>query len=198
MLRDEQLYSECYSMRDNLKFYGIPESKGEDCEALILEVCHAAGFELDSVSIVYTHRVGQYKKNSTRPIIVHFFHCKDRDLVWNVHRDIHQEQGMGVAEDYPAINAAHSKCFFPILTAAFNFRDPNNPAFWYKGRVIVGKLILNGKVTRWKSPLLNYYPCVFTVNDKKYNCMEQYLMRTKALHFKDTDIAAKLMQTDNP
>ena len=33
-----------------------------------------------------------------------------------------------------------------ILTAAYNFRYPNNQAFRYKGRVIIDKLILNGKV----------------------------------------------------
>ena len=49
-----------------------------------------------------------------------------------------------------------------------------------------------------ESPLSNHYPCVFTVNDYKYNCVDQYLTKTKALHFKDTDNAAKVMQAENP
>ena len=48
------------------------------------------------------------------------------------------------------------------------------------------------------SPLSNHYKCNFVVNGKKYNCVEQYLMASKALHFKDTDIAAQIMRTENP
>jgi hypothetical protein len=115
---------------------------------------------------------------------------------------------------------------YPIVDAAFNFKDPENPRLHYSAKIVIDKLIVNGVTytvdnlhelpkplrpefistpsnndtvlffTR-NSPLSNHFPCNFIVK-KHYNCMEQFIMESKALTFSDTDIASKIMQTDDP
>ena len=46
--------------------------------------------------------------------------------------------------------------------------------------------------------LSNHYLCEFTVEHTIYNCMTQYIMKRKALHFDDKDIECKVMLAINP
>jgi len=48
------------------------------------------------------------------------------------------------------------------------------------------------------SPLSNFYMSDFTVDNLKYNCLEQYLMREKAMLFNDHTMAGRIMTTDSP
>ena len=48
-----------------------------------------------------------------------------------------------------------------------------------------------------ESPLSNHYLCEFIVENTTYNYMELYIMKSKALHFDDTDIACKVMEAIN-
>ena len=48
------------------------------------------------------------------------------------------------------------------------------------------------------SPLSNHHEAPFIIDGVQYNCVEQYLMKGKALEFGDMDIAQKIMGTDNP
>ena len=45
--------------------------------------------------------------------------------------------------------------------------------------------------------LSNWYPSRFTVNGKEFSSMEQYMMYQKAVLFHDTEIAEKIMATDD-
>lgn len=46
--------------------------------------------------------------------------------------------------------------------------------------------------------LSNWYPSDFSIRDIEFSSMEQFLMYSKALLFKDTDVAQQIMQTHNP
>ena len=48
------------------------------------------------------------------------------------------------------------------------------------------------------SPLSNFFPSKFTVNDEKFNCGEQFLTVTKARLFGDTELVDKLFGTESP
>ena len=129
-----------------------------------------------------------------------------------------------VMEDYPAEIAEHRRRLFPVLNAAYKYRDPVNQDFRYRGQE---KLILNGSTytadTRATlpvhrrpenvatpsndttivffskdSPLSNHYPCQFTVANSMLNYAEQNIMKCKSLHFDDTDIGMKVMKATNP
>ena len=44
----------------------------------------------------------------------------------------------------------------------------------------------------------NWYASPFTIDDINYSCVEQYLMRRKAIFFNDDNIAQKIMKTEDP
>jgi ribA/ribD-fused uncharacterized protein len=136
-------------------------------------------------------------------------------------------QYVSVSEDYPPEIQDRQKQLYPILDAAYKYRDATKPEFRYSGYIALDKLILNGKVytidtlcnlpTHLQpekvaspsndttmlfftkaSPLSNHYPCSFVVSGVRYNCIEQYLMASKARKFDDTDTLVNIMKTDNP
>lgn len=53
----------------------------------------------------------------------------------------------------------------------------------------------------WKEEngfLSNWYTSPFTVEDINYSCVEQYIMRGKAVLFEDDEIEREIMSTNNP
>jgi hypothetical protein len=226
-LRESIIMAECHSRRDNLNFQGIPESRNEDCEFIVVCICQNAGLDIGSRVIVRAHRLGPFNRNRTRPIIVKFAHFKDREATWMSRRHIRSSQFVAVSEDFPEEIKERRKQLFPILNGAYAYRDPENPRFRFLAKLIVDKLVINGTVYTVNnldrlpeplrpenlatpsnddtvvfftkaSPLSNHHPCNFVVGKLQYNCVEQFLMNEKALHFHDTDIAAKIMRTSDP
>lgn len=47
-------------------------------------------------------------------------------------------------------------------------------------------------------PFSNWYKCNFNIGNVVFNCSEQALMYSKALSFKDTETAEKILKTKNP
>ena len=47
-------------------------------------------------------------------------------------------------------------------------------------------------------PFSNWYKCDFKIGNVTFNCSEQALMYSKALYFKDTKTAKKILKTKNP
>ena len=47
-------------------------------------------------------------------------------------------------------------------------------------------------------PFSNQYKCDFKIGNVTFNCSEQALMYSKALYFKDTETAEKILKTKNP
>ena len=226
-LEEKVLHDECQSRRDNLQFIGVPESRNENYEWTVLQICQQAGLDLNPRAIVRAHRLGGYIKTRTRPIIVKFHHYKDREMVFYSRKGIKGSQGIMVTEDFPREIQERRKTLLPISDAAFHYRDPGNPQFRNKVSLVVDRLYINGDVytidTLFKlpphlqpekistpssddtvvfftkaSPLSNHYPCKFMVQNQMYTSVEQYLMQSKALYFKDKETADKIMRTNDP
>ena len=49
-----------------------------------------------------------------------------------------------------------------------------------------------------KACFSQWFPCTFEVDEKVYNCAEQYMMAEKARVFNDTDIHAKILEASDP
>ena len=99
-MKDTALYNECYSRRDNLKLLGIPERRNEDCEAVVMDICHNAGLDFHRGPFIRVHRLCRFTRNRSSPIIARFHHFKDRGLVWNCPCMIISQQEVPVTEDY--------------------------------------------------------------------------------------------------
>ena len=226
-INEKLLAQEVYSRRDNLQFHGIDERRNENCKRIITEILDKIGFTVDSRTLVRAHRLGPYRADRVRPILIKFHHPIDREAVWNLRHDIADQSHCRIAEDFPPAIAARRRKLFPICDAAYKYQDPNDKEFKHKARVIVDKLILDGEAYTVDtldqlpdhlqpakvytpsnetavcfftsaSPLSNHYLCDFKVDGQQYNCMEQYIMQQKALAFDDTDIATKVMQQHDP
>ena len=50
----------------------------------------------------------------------------------------------------------------------------------------------------WGGELSNWYPCIFMVEDKRFNNSEQAFMWLKAKFFKDEEIATAILAETNP
>ena len=52
----------------------------------------------------------------------------------------------------------------------------------------------------WKteSPFSQWYPAVFIIEGRRFNCAEQYMMYRKAILFEDHDMAEKILAAASP
>lgn len=74
---------ESRSLRENLLFFGINETQGENCEDLVSDLIKTK-LEIDKqIEFDRVHRLGQRYPGKTRPIVAKFHKYKDRELVRN-------------------------------------------------------------------------------------------------------------------
>ena len=85
-MEDKLTDLECRSMRDNLIFYGIPETAAEDCENKVKELCKEKLGILNADTFVFdrVHRLGsEQNTRKPRPVVVKFHLYKEREIVRN-------------------------------------------------------------------------------------------------------------------
>ena len=85
-MEDKLTDLECRSMRDNLIFYGIPETAAEDCENKVKELCKEKLGILNADTFVFdrAHRLGsEQNTRKPRPVVVKFHLYKEREIVRN-------------------------------------------------------------------------------------------------------------------
>lgn len=121
-VNEQSLRLECQSRRDNLRFFGIPEVKGEtwsDCVEKIKNLMEVnLGLEnTDQISIVRAHRVGPLLGSRSRPILVKFLLWNDRMRVWNAKTQL-RGSDLYIDEDYPIEIVKRRKKLLPVFNAA--------------------------------------------------------------------------------
>ena len=144
-INDRVTELECRSMRDNLIFYGIPESQNEDCEKLIKSMCvetmnidTAAGFTVDRA-----HRLGSDKQRKPRPVVVKFHYPKEREIIRQksfdrVINDRMRQQNLGVGEQWPKHVRDTRRELRPLMQRE---KEKGNNV-----RLVRDKLFVNGKM----------------------------------------------------
>lgn len=115
------------SMRDNLLFYEFvecetaTERKEENCEAKILKFCKETLNMNDadeSIKIDRAHRIGQYKVNKRRPIVVKFNYFKDKINIKQRVFDNSDLSNRSVSDQYPVIVQQRRRLLYPSLKKA--------------------------------------------------------------------------------
>ena len=75
-LKEQLLYQEARSMRDNLKFFNIPEQQGENCERTLYDFLHfemkIGDDDMRRIRFDRLHRVGPYIRGQSRLIVAFF------------------------------------------------------------------------------------------------------------------------------
>ncbi|KAH9375047.1 hypothetical protein HPB48_018048 [Haemaphysalis longicornis] len=90
------------SRRENLIFYGLPDSQTEswvESENKIRDVLFILGTPLSEGAIERAHRLGKFDHNKTRPIITKFSSFKIKDLVFSS-RSTLKPSKVNITEDF--------------------------------------------------------------------------------------------------
>ena len=94
-LEDKLLYQEVYNRRENLRFFGIPESTtGVENTLEVMRNFLKEELELgDSKNIEFqrVHRIGKKKTGEARPVIVRFLKFPERELVFRKAREMESD-----------------------------------------------------------------------------------------------------------
>lgn len=90
------------SRQNNLRIFGMKESKDENTDTLVLQVAEKIGVVLPVNSICRSHRVGAKSSERDRPIIVRFLSYADRRKVFKA-KKLLKNSGISIREDLTKI-----------------------------------------------------------------------------------------------
>ncbi len=91
---------EQYGRRNNLRIYGVQETKGEDTDDVVLNVAEKMGVVLDATDIDRSHRIGK-TSTQARPIIVKFIGYGPRSSMFTNKKKL-KDSKITVKEDLTA------------------------------------------------------------------------------------------------
>uniref|UniRef100_L7LWR8 Putative tick transposon n=1 Tax=Rhipicephalus pulchellus TaxID=72859 RepID=L7LWR8_RHIPC len=95
--------SEDRSRRNNLVFFGIVDAEREtwaQSERLVIDVCQTnLGVTMQSRDIERAHRLGRFRQNKNRPIIVRLNNFKDKEQILSCAKKL-KDSGISISEDY--------------------------------------------------------------------------------------------------
>ena len=141
-LREQMLVQEARSMRDNLKFYNIPESQDEECEETVRKFLSKemkiSVNDLNKIKFDRIHRTGQYRRDQNRVIVAKFNPCEGRQIVFNHVKNLDRSKNYGISEQLPRELAERKKQLIPAYKQAK--REKRN-AKWS-----MDKLVVDGQV----------------------------------------------------
>ena len=100
-LRESMVSDKARSMRNNLLFHGVPESKEENCEQTVRTfIKNKLNIEDSDYEIERAHRMGPYKRDKKRPIVARFLRYKDKESVKKVSYRL-KGSTLGVSDQFP-------------------------------------------------------------------------------------------------
>ena len=143
-LEDKLLYQEVYNRRENLRFFGIPESTTA-AENIFEVMRNFLKEELDlenadNIEFQIAHRIGKKKMGEARPVIVRFLKFPERELVFRKARELESDTEVKVYSDLPKEISERRKRQWPRLKKA---REEGKIAFFSKPEP--DKLFIDGQ-----------------------------------------------------
>ena len=220
-LQEEVLDLEAYSRRENLLLMNISEEKNEDCRAKVNRIFVDMGLKYE-IKLSRVHRLGKYKEDTVRPIIVRFHYAPDRERVWKSRSKLSNTRII-IREDYPLKIEQNRQVLLPIASHARNMKknvNIVNDKLFVEGRKYTAQTLdslpeelqpqnlCEKKITHEDtdyllfagkySPLSNWHAANFEVGGTQYNSMEQYYVQHKALFASEKEKAEAVMKMSDP
>ena len=172
------------------------------------------------IPIKSTSRVGCYSSLKSRPICISFSSKGDADTLMEWKKSL--KKGIYVDREYSKEDEMIRKKLLPILRAA-----RSKESYRGKCKMEGATLIIKGKKYTLSNlhdlpddlntfnvsskstdtvlgffselnPLSNFYPSMFTHEGIQYHSSEQFIQYSKAVYFKDTATASKILKCDTP
>lgn len=151
--KKEILKLEAYSRRDNLKFIGLEENPGENCENMIKTFCKQ-NLELPeemvaNMKFVRVHRIGIPRPGTIRPILARFHYFGDRTRVYQARKIQYEKQTrvedkIFVLEDFPTVIDERRQKMLPVVNNVYKYKNTVEPDL--KVSFVMDKLYLDKKV----------------------------------------------------
>ena len=143
-LRLQLLNYEVYSRRENLRFYGIPETEEEESTETVLKAFLEKELNVDNAQYIEfqtVHRVGKKDRNTGKPreIIARCLRFKDRENLFSYRRNINSQSNFGIGPDLPKQVIDMRKRLIPKMVQAR--KDGKRAAF---SRMEPYKLFIDG------------------------------------------------------
>ena len=146
-LKERLLYQEVYNRRENLRFFGLPESTESTIEDSSEVLYRFLERDLDiegarNIEFQRVHRLGRKKEGASRPIIARFLRYPDRERVFKAALEAQDEIDVKVYADLPKEIQENRKKQWPRLkrareegkTAYFSRKEPDK--LFIEGRFV--------------------------------------------------------------
>ena len=125
-LNEKVLDLQSRSMRDNLLFYNIPECatreerSGEKCEEKIRLFCESTLKieNMSNIKIDRAHRVGRFRADKNRPIVVKFNFYQDKLRIKGRAYEVLKDTHYGISDQYPKTIQDKRKLLYPAMNKA--------------------------------------------------------------------------------
>ena len=222
-LNEDLIQQDAYSRRDNLLFENVPESPQEDCcdvmKKLFVESLKMDQNTVEQMKIVRCHRLGKPKAGLTRTMICRFHFFGDRQLIWKQRTNL-KGSNLRMKEDFPKQIVARRNTLAPIMFEARRQQMNahlvvdtlyiDNQPFTVNNLDALPEALDISKLGSKKisdrmlafyganCPLSNFHYAPFSDGVNNYFGTEQYLHYQKALLFKDSQIAARILAAKTP
>ena len=226
-LKEKLLDLEFRQRKNNLIFDGIHDTEKEtdlDCiKKLRFVLKDIAGLDVQNFRIDRCHHLGQYRPTMNRRVICAFNWQYDVQCVLRSRKRL--PKGIYVTEDLPEEWADRRKILKPIFNAARRDNSLKDTTKWSKDRLFINgqefsagprsnlsevNTIIDTRGTCQKgdaskeiflgthSPFSNLHMSDFTLSNRKYSCVEQFIQSKKAIMFNDDIANSKILQESNP
>ena len=145
-VKEELLIEQARSMGDNLKFFNIPEGRGEDCEQslrqfLINEMLIDEP-NMNKIHFDKVHRIGEPSRLRHRVMIAKFNPSEGKTIVKQHIKNLNPNKGFGVNDHLPREMEERKKQLLPAFKKAKAEKE--------KPRFVMDKLVVQGAVTEVK------------------------------------------------
>ena len=145
-LKEEMLLQQARSMKDNLKFFNIPEEEDEECEETLRNFLKVEmkvnAVNMNKIHFDRVHRIGAPQRQMTedglqrhRPIVAKFNPYVGKSIVLQHITKLDKKKGFGVNDQLPREMDERKKQLLPLYKQA---KDNKKNPKWSMDKVVVG------------------------------------------------------------
>ena len=218
ILHDQLNSLEAHSRRNNLILRNVPEDQAPLKLTLCKILTNMGITKPEAIPFEAIHRIGRSTGAKPKPLIFCLTHRQDREMIWAAKRNL-KGTHFSLDEDLPDAYAKARHALMPVMMAA---RSNNKKAMFVKDKIKVeGRLYGRGDIAKLPdhlnpeqscvkqsdktvlffgrhTPFSNFYQCPIKVEGQTFNCVEQFLQKSKAEVMGDEETAVHIMSEADP
>lgn len=148
LLEYKSIDMEARSRRNNLIFGGIQEDKDENCHVTISNFLRDHLDITTSPSMARAHRLGRFKRDSTRPIIVNFLDTRHTEAIISVANKLKNTK-FNINRDFPKEIADARRVLWPIYKDLRGKNPDSKVNIVYPAKIVMDNKVYCDMFPRW-------------------------------------------------